>query len=51
MSKDSTVKLASFLESVIVAMREWLGFNFESFDTWMVSYYVDNIAPLLTDAH
>ncbi|KAL6403944.1 hypothetical protein AUP68_13320 [Ilyonectria robusta] len=34
-SKDSTVKLASFLESVIVAMREWLGFNFESFDTWM----------------
>ncbi|KAK7422363.1 AAA ATPase midasin [Neonectria punicea] len=33
-SKDSTVKLASFLTSTINAMREWLGFNFESFDSW-----------------
>ncbi|KAM5362516.1 hypothetical protein ACJZ2D_012506 [Fusarium nematophilum] len=33
-SKDSTVRLASFLTSTIAAMRDWLGFNFESFDSW-----------------
>ncbi|KAK7417901.1 AAA ATPase midasin [Neonectria magnoliae] len=33
-SKDSTVRLASFLTSTIKAMREWLGYNFESFDSW-----------------
>ncbi|KAM0562196.1 hypothetical protein ACHAPJ_002641 [Fusarium lateritium] len=34
-SKDATVKLASFLISTINASKEWLGFNFESFETWM----------------
>lgn len=36
-SKDSTVKLASFLTSTIQAAREWLGFGFDSFETWKVS--------------
>ncbi|KAF4968228.1 hypothetical protein FSARC_4319 [Fusarium sarcochroum] len=34
-SKDATVKLASFLISTINATKEWLDFNFESFETWM----------------
>ncbi|CAM1505364.1 Fc.00g110010.m01.CDS01 [Cosmosporella sp. VM-42] len=33
-SKDSTVRLASFLKSTINAVKEWLGFGFESFDSW-----------------
>ncbi|KAL2693850.1 hypothetical protein Neosp_000416 [[Neocosmospora] mangrovei] len=33
-SKDSTVKLASFLTSTINAAKTWLGFGFESADLW-----------------
>ncbi|KAF9769272.1 hypothetical protein IL306_013319, partial [Fusarium sp. DS 682] len=34
-SKDATVKLTSFLVSTINTAKEWLSFNFESFETWM----------------
>ncbi|KAH7267432.1 uncharacterized protein BKA55DRAFT_660069 [Fusarium redolens] len=34
-SKDATVKLASFLLSTINIAKEFLGFKFESFETWM----------------
>ncbi|KAF5026068.1 hypothetical protein F66182_1860 [Fusarium sp. NRRL 66182] len=34
-SKDATVKLASFLASTINAVKEWLRFKFESFESWM----------------
>ncbi|KAF5706676.1 midasin (AAA ATPase) [Fusarium globosum] len=34
-SKDATVKLASFLLSAINAAKEWLGFKFESLEKWM----------------
>ncbi|RFN52179.1 hypothetical protein FIE12Z_3562 [Fusarium flagelliforme] len=33
-SKDATVKLASFLVSTINAAKEWLTFNFESSELW-----------------
>ncbi|KAH6978698.1 hypothetical protein EDB82DRAFT_546712 [Fusarium venenatum] len=33
-SKDATVKLASFLVSTINTTKEWLGFNFESSESW-----------------
>lgn len=33
-SKDSTVKLASFLTSTIDSIKEWLGYGFETADTW-----------------
>ncbi|KAM0290211.1 hypothetical protein ACHAO9_005348 [Fusarium lateritium] len=34
-SKDATVKLASFLVSTINTIKEWLAFGFESPETWM----------------
>ncbi|KAM0394946.1 hypothetical protein ACHAQC_004784 [Fusarium culmorum] len=34
-SKDATVKLASFLVSTINAIKEWLGFSFESSESWI----------------
>ncbi|CAF3617827.1 unnamed protein product [Fusarium graminearum] len=34
-SKDATVKLASFLVSTINSIKEWLGFSFESSESWM----------------
>ncbi|KAF5012617.1 hypothetical protein FDECE_1350 [Fusarium decemcellulare] len=57
-SKDSTVKLASFLLSTINAVKEWLGFNFESFDSWMervqilrgVVRYLERTIRLATEA-
>ncbi|KAF7549141.1 hypothetical protein G7046_g8442 [Stylonectria norvegica] len=56
-SKDSTVRLASFLTSTINAVREWLGFSFESSDSWKervriiraVGRYLERTISLATD--
>ncbi|KAF5661149.1 midasin (AAA ATPase) [Fusarium heterosporum] len=56
-SKDATVKLASFLVSTINAIKEWLAFGFESPESWMdrvrilrgVVHYLERTVRLSTE--